>query len=124
LAHLNEALQIGERTGERWLEAELHRHKGQLVLRQGQSEAAEELYRKALSLAAEQEAELWELHAAVSLARLRRDRGRSVRVAEPRTEIWSLPITADRTAMPGCRRRGDQISRFSQSARLPLLFDC
>ncbi len=78
LAHLNEALQIGERTGERWLEAELHRHKGQLVLRQGQSEAAEELYRKALSIAAEQEAKLWELRAAVSLARLRRDQGRRV----------------------------------------------
>jgi class 3 adenylate cyclase/predicted ATPase len=76
LAHLNEALQIGERTGERWLEAELHRHKGQLLLQQGQSEAAEELYRKALSIAEEQGAKLWELRAAVSLAGLRRDQGR------------------------------------------------
>jgi len=63
---LNEALQIGERTGERWLEAELHRHKSQLLLQQGQSEAAEELYRKALSIAKEQEAKLWELRAAAS----------------------------------------------------------
>jgi len=59
-----------------WLEAELNRHKGQLLLRQGHSEAAEELYRKALSIAGEQEAKLWELRAAVSLARLRRDQGR------------------------------------------------
>ena len=73
---LDDALQIVERTGERWLAAELNRHKGQLLLRQGHSEAAEELYRKALSIAAEQEAKLWELRAAVSLARLRRDQGR------------------------------------------------
>jgi hypothetical protein len=38
---LDEALQIVERTGERWLEAELNRHKGQLRLRQGHTEAAE-----------------------------------------------------------------------------------
>jgi predicted ATPase len=65
-----------ERTGERWLEAELYRHKGQLLLRQGHSKAAEELYRKAISIAKEQAAKLWELRAAASLARLRRDRGR------------------------------------------------
>src|SRR5436189_4489469 len=46
--------------------AELYRHKGQLLLRQGYSEAAEELYRKALSIAQEQEAKLWELRAAMS----------------------------------------------------------
>src|SRR5262245_30406675 len=68
--------QLVERTGERWFAAELNRHKGQLLLRQGHSEAAEELYRKALSIAEEQEAKLWELRAAVSLARLRRDQGR------------------------------------------------
>ncbi len=65
-----------ERTGERWFAAELNRHKGQLLLRQGHTEAAEELYRKALSIAEEQEAKLWELRAAASLARLRRDQGR------------------------------------------------
>jgi predicted ATPase len=75
-ALLDEALQLVERTGERWFAAELNRHKGQLLLRQGHSEAAEERYRRALSIAEEQEAKLWELRAAVSLARLRRDQGR------------------------------------------------
>ena len=56
--------------------AELYRHKGRLLLQQGHAEAAEELYRKALSIAQEQEAKLWELRATVSLARLRRDQGR------------------------------------------------
>ena len=76
VAQLDEALQIVERTGEGWFAAELNRHKGELLLRQGHTEAAEELYRKALSIAVEQEAKLWELRAAVSLARLRRDQGR------------------------------------------------
>jgi predicted ATPase len=76
LTALDDALQIAGRTGERWLEAELNRLKGQLLLQQGRSEAAEELYRKALSVAAEQGAKLWELRAILSLARLRRDQGR------------------------------------------------
>jgi predicted ATPase len=68
-------LQIVDRTGEHWFTAELNRLKGQLLLRQGHAEAAEELYRKALSIAREQDAKLWELRAAASLARLRRDQG-------------------------------------------------
>jgi len=76
LTLLDDALQIVERTGERWFEAELNRHKGRLLLQQGNAETAEELYRKALSIAQAQEAKLWELRAAVSLARLRRDRAR------------------------------------------------
>jgi predicted ATPase len=75
LTLLDDALHIAERTGERWFAAELNRHKGQLLLQQGYSDAAEELYRKALSIAEEQGAKLWELRAAVSLARLRRDQG-------------------------------------------------
>src|SRR6516165_3249000 len=73
---LDEALQIEGTTGERWREAELNRDKGQLLLRQGQSEAAEELYYRALSTSREQNAKLWELRVTMSLARLRRDQGR------------------------------------------------
>jgi predicted ATPase len=76
LVQLGEALEIVESTGERWFAAELNRHKGQLLLQQGYTEGAEELYRKALNIAVEQEAKLWELRAAVSLARLRCDQGR------------------------------------------------
>ena len=65
-----------EKTGERWFAAELNRQKGQLLQRGGHTEAAEELYSEALSIAEEQEAKLWELRAAASLARLRRDQGR------------------------------------------------
>jgi predicted ATPase/class 3 adenylate cyclase len=76
MALLDDALQIVERTGERWFVAELNRLKGELLLRLQHTEAAGELYRKALSIARGQEAKLWELRAAVSFARLRRDQGR------------------------------------------------
>ena len=75
-AQLDQALQLVERTGERWFAAELNRHRGRLLLRQGQAEAAEELYLRARGIAREHEAKLWELRAAVSLARLWRDQGR------------------------------------------------
>jgi class 3 adenylate cyclase/predicted ATPase len=42
LTLLDDALEIVGRTGERWLVAELNRHEGQLLLRQGRAEAAEE----------------------------------------------------------------------------------
>ena len=73
---LDEALRIVERTGERWFAAEVNRQKGQLLLRLGKCAAAEALFRKALSIAAEQGAKLWELRAAANLARLRHEAGR------------------------------------------------
>jgi len=76
VAECNGALEIVERTGMRLEAAELYRQKGQLLLWQGHTEAAEELYRKAMRIAKEQEAKLWELRAAVGLAWLRRDQGR------------------------------------------------
>jgi predicted ATPase len=87
LTLLDYALQIVERTGERWFAAELNRRKGQLLLRQGHSETAEQLFRKALSIAEDQEAKLWELRAAGSLARLRRDQ---VRQTEARDLLASV----------------------------------
>jgi class 3 adenylate cyclase/tetratricopeptide (TPR) repeat protein len=76
LSLLDDALQRVDRTGERWIQAELNRHKGQLLLRQGRAAAAEQLYHKALSIARKQDAKLWELRAAASLARLHRHQGR------------------------------------------------
>jgi len=87
---LDEALQVVERTGERWFAAELNRLKGQLLLRQGHPEAAEDLYRKALGIAREQEAKLWELRAATSLARLRRDQSRRAEARDLLAPVYGL----------------------------------
>ena len=75
---LGEALQTVERTGERWFEAELNRHKGRLLHRQERYAEAEALYRKAMSIAEQQGARLWELRAAVSQARLWGEQGRRI----------------------------------------------
>jgi class 3 adenylate cyclase/predicted ATPase len=79
LTLLDDALAL---TGERWFTAELNRHKGELLLQRGHTEVAEELYRKALSIAVEQEAKMWELRAAMSLARLWRDQCRRAKARD------------------------------------------
>ena len=75
-ALLEDALQMVARTGERWFAAELTRQKGWLLERQGQADAAENLYHQALGVAREQDAMLWVLRSAVDLARLRCQQGR------------------------------------------------
>jgi len=73
-----DALTRVENTGERWFEAELHRLQGELTL-SGSNPAvdgAESCFQRALAVAREQDAKLWELRAAMSLARLWREQGR------------------------------------------------
>ncbi len=74
---LDEAFADIKQTGERWLEAELHRLKGELLLQQssdneaGDNQAeAESCFHQALTIAQNQQAKSWELRAATSLARL------------------------------------------------------
>jgi class 3 adenylate cyclase/predicted ATPase len=76
MALLVEAEDIVERTGERWFAAELSRRKGELLLRQGHTRTAERMFRNALETASKQDAKMWELRAAASLARLYRDHGK------------------------------------------------
>ena len=60
-----------------WLEAELYRQRGALLLLSlHQHAAAEDSYRHALSNARRQDAKFWELRAAMSLARLWRDQSK------------------------------------------------
>jgi predicted ATPase len=72
LLHLDEAIRWGRQSGERWYEAELLRRKGEfLVALPGPALVeAEDNLRVAIEVAREQEARMWELRAATSLARL------------------------------------------------------
>lgn len=92
LAILNDAMQIADRTGERWFEAELCRHKGELLLQKHQHDLAEENFRKALAVAKDQKARLWGLRAAMSLCRLARgsdlDRDRASDSGETLASIY------------------------------------
>jgi predicted ATPase len=78
LALLDAALAMAASTGERWFEAELYRVRGQCLIthQQGARAAAEACFQHAIEAAREQQARLWELRAATSLARLWADQGR------------------------------------------------
>jgi predicted ATPase len=80
LVAIDEALEQSERSEERWCVAELLRTKGELLLMEGAgtaTAAAEDCFLQALALAHRQGALSWELRAATSLARLRRDQNRT-----------------------------------------------
>ncbi len=75
LATLEGALALSEKTGQPHFDAELLRMKGELLRGLGAEVDAEALFVRALELAREQDALGFELRAATSLARLRRDQG-------------------------------------------------
>jgi predicted ATPase len=115
LTPLNDALEIVERTGARWFAAEVNRQKGELLQRQGQAEAAEELYRRALSIAAEQEAKLWELRAAASLARLWGEQGRREEARDFSRRYTGSSPKASTCPISKARRRSSPSSSDRQS---------
>ena len=83
---LDEALALVESTGERSHEAELYRLKGERLLagsRDGASvDAAEACFEQALAIARRQQAQSFELRAAISLARLYREKGKPAQARE------------------------------------------
>ena len=72
LSALTEALDAADKHEEREHEAEIHRLKGQLLLRRDQSNAgeAQRSFQRAIEIARKQSAKSWELRATTSLARL------------------------------------------------------
>jgi predicted ATPase len=76
LDQLAEAAKLVEATQARWVEAEMHRFRGTLLLAMGKSRESEESYHRALEVARQQAARFLELRAAASLARLWRDQGK------------------------------------------------
>lgn len=88
---IGQALALVERTGERWFQAELYRLQGRLV-KVGPEHSlakAEDCFHLALEVAGSQEARMWQLRAAMSLASLWADQDRG-------SEAQALlePITA------------------------------
>jgi predicted ATPase len=77
LEAVNDALAQVERSGARWIEAELGRIRGDLLLRLGSPDTreAERCFRRSLTIAGDQQAKLWQLRTATSLGLLLRERG-------------------------------------------------
>jgi class 3 adenylate cyclase/predicted ATPase len=75
---IDDAIDKVERSKERWCEAEVHRIAGQIALKSlvPDPEKAEAYFDRALAVARQQQAKSWELRAAMSMARLWRDRGK------------------------------------------------
>jgi len=71
---LDQALAMSAKTGEVWIDSDLHRRQGEL--RMADPARAEANFQRAIGIARTQSARLFELRASVSLARLWRDQGK------------------------------------------------
>ena len=91
LSLLENSIQRIERSGERWLEAEVHRIRGEafLALDAPEQALAERSLQRALVIAREQGARLWELKAATSLGRLWTELERQTNVSDLLNPILS-----------------------------------
>ena len=92
LGFVDDALTQIQHTGGRWIEAELHRVRGELLLAGSEpdQQEAELCFQQALALARDQNARLWELQAATSLARLWGNQDRTQAAHDLLTPICSL----------------------------------
>jgi class 3 adenylate cyclase/predicted ATPase len=90
LGLMAEALAVVEK-GDLWSEAELHRIKGELLLRQAVPDTpkAEACFQQALAVARRQQAKSWELRAAMSLSRLWQQQGKRAEAREVLAPIYS-----------------------------------
>ena len=70
------------------LESELHRLKGELLVKAGNDDAAAQSFRDAIELARRQCAKSWELRAATSLARLLASQGQCGEARSMLAEIY------------------------------------
>jgi predicted ATPase len=87
---LAEALTIVDNTGPRYWEAEIHRLKGELLLKLStdNSANAEISYNRALDVVRSQEAKSLELRAAMSMARLWQQQGKNKEACQLLAEIY------------------------------------
>ncbi|MCE7979581.1 MAG: 6-hydroxy-D-nicotine oxidase [Caldilinea sp. CFX5] len=89
LTAVEEALTAAYTSGERYLEAEAHRLRGQLLLATGPAvDAAEHAYQQALAVARQQKAKSLELRATVSLSRLWQQQGKQAQARQLLAEIY------------------------------------
>jgi predicted ATPase len=90
LLHLDKAIRWGRQGGDRWYEAELLRRKGDILgaLPGPALMEAEDNLCMAIEVAREQEARMWELRAATSLARLWRGRGKRTQARDLLARVY------------------------------------
>jgi predicted ATPase len=91
LATVEEQLAAIGQTGERWFAAEVHRVRGEILLKRDPANiaAAEEAFLAAIAVAQEQKAKSFELRAALSMAKLYQSTGRAADAAAVLTPAFA-----------------------------------
>jgi DNA-binding winged helix-turn-helix (wHTH) protein/class 3 adenylate cyclase/predicted ATPase len=97
LRAIDEALSLVEKNDERFFEAELYRLRGELLLRLSDPEIQQDAeiqqpeaaFLRALDVAHMQQAKVWELRAATSLARLWRNQGKVAEARRVLSDVYS-----------------------------------
>jgi predicted ATPase len=126
LAHIDEALTLAQRTGERWTDALLHRIRADILLTAlpKNPASAEEAYLAALSIAREQGARSFGLHAALALAKLYQSSSRLVEahaVLAPALEAFSptpeMPEIAEAQALLATLAERDEVKESEAHRR-------
>jgi len=114
---LRELISSTEQSGQHWLDAELHRSQGELLLRLGSPNVsmAEDAFRTALEIARTQQTKTFELRSAVGLARLYRANGR----AEVIPEVLA-PVLADFDMAQDLPEIGEAKTLLKQEQSIPV----
>jgi predicted ATPase len=89
LQHLAEAQRLAEETNGRWCQAMTLQLRGDVLAATGDRTGAEAGYREAIAIAQQQSARLWELRAAISLARLCRGQRRPAEARVPLAAVYN-----------------------------------
>jgi class 3 adenylate cyclase/predicted ATPase len=92
---LEDAAQLVHATQERWIEAELNRIRGTVLVSMHEHAAAEESYHRAIAMAQQQDAKFWELRSASDLARLWCDQGKSTDARELLSSVCAFTRGGD-----------------------------
>ena len=79
LTLIRSLLKMVERSGNRYVEAELYRVKAELLVSAAKNTDAEEALQRGLAIARGQQARIYEIRIATTLAKLWRDRGQSAK---------------------------------------------
>jgi class 3 adenylate cyclase/predicted ATPase len=126
LAILDEALATSERIGHRTFEAELHRTRGEMLLRRDSADTrpAEEAFQSAIAIAKQQSTRSFGLRAALSLAKLYQSTGRPVEahdVLAPALEGFSptpeMPEIAEAEALLAALAETDEVKTHAAQRR-------
>jgi class 3 adenylate cyclase/tetratricopeptide (TPR) repeat protein len=108
LCQIEEAERQVEATEERWTEAEIHRVRGDLLVLVNDIPSAVRSYKRAIAVGNRQNAKLWELRAAMSLARVLGDQSKCAEAHDVLAPIYGwftegldTPVLKDANALLG-----------------------